>query len=153
MKTQLLTVVVAAGVILAFTNGCSKSEEPAPITTTPESAPAAELKKAADTAKDQVKDAAASVSQAADKTATNLNAAATEAGAEVNTLFAQAKNFVTEKKYTEALNTLKQLSSLKLTPEQQKLLDDLKQQVQAALASSGVKDAASKLGNALGGNK
>jgi predicted Zn-dependent protease len=167
MRTSFFTIVIAAGLVLAVSSGCSKQEEEetTPVTTSESTAPStsqadaelkqagAELKQAADDATQQAKDVAGSVSQTATQAAADLKPATNEATEQANNLFAQAKSFMAEKKYSEALNSLKQLSNLKLTPEQQKMLDDLKQQVQAALAKAGATEAASKLGDVLGGKK
>ena len=48
---------------------------------------------------------------------------------------------------------LSQLTNLKLTAEQQKLVDDLKAQIQSALAKATAADPAAALGGALGGKK
>ena len=68
-------------------------------------------------------------------------------------LIDKAKGLVTTEKYQDALKVVQQLSSLKLTAEQQKLVDGLKAQIQTALAKVTATDAASALGNVLGGKK
>ena len=60
---------------------------------------------------------------------------------------------VTNEKYKDALTVVQQLSNMKLTDEQQKLVEGLKTQVQTALAKATVSGAASALGNILGGKK
>jgi hypothetical protein len=71
----------------------------------------------------------------------------------VEGLIYNAKGLVTNQKYQDALNVVQQLSSLKLTPEQQTVVDGLKTQIQTALAKAAGADAASALGNVLGGKK
>ena len=71
----------------------------------------------------------------------------------VQSLIDKAKSLVADQKYSDALNTLSQLTNVKLTPEQQSLVDSLKSQIQAALAKTGASDAASALGGVLGGKK
>jgi hypothetical protein len=71
----------------------------------------------------------------------------------VEGLINNAKGLVTNQKYQDALNVVQQLSSLKLTPEQQAVVDGLKTQIQTALAKAAGADAASALGNVLGGKK
>jgi len=51
-------------------------------------------------------------------------------------LIDKATRLVADSKYDEAMNSLKQLSELKLTAEQQKLVEDLRSQVQKALAKT-----------------
>ena len=64
------------------------------------------------------------------------NAAVAEATNKANELIAQAKTLISQSKFTDALNTLQQLSSLKLTPEQEQTVAGLKDQIQKALAAT-----------------
>jgi len=65
----------------------------------------------------------------------------------------QVKTLIAEKKYDEALGLFKKLGEIKLTPEQQKLVDDLKAQVQKLVAAQATKaltdEAAKAAGNLL----
>jgi hypothetical protein len=98
---------------------------------------------------DLVNAAAAPVTQATTQPAAQAQPSQTM----VQTLIDRAKSLVGDQKYSDALNTLSQLSNVKLTPEQQALVDSLKSQIQTALAKAGASDAASALGGVLGGKK
>jgi len=64
-------------------------------------------------------------------------------------LIDQASKLVAETKYADAANVLKQLASYKLTPDQQKTVDNLTVKIKTAL----VGDAAKSVGNLLDGKK
>lgn len=97
--------------------------------------------------------AAGDLSDAAAKAAGQVKAAAEQASGKAQDLINQAKSLVDAKKYTDASNILQQLASLKLTPEQQKLVDDLKATIQQSLANQGTSKATEAVGGILGGKK
>jgi hypothetical protein len=143
MKIKLLITEIILCAAVAAVSGCSK-EQPAADSQAQKASEgmASEAAKAADAAQSaakQVTDQATAQVKAADQQAQGL--------------IDRAKALVTDQKYQEALSTLKQLASVKLTPEQQKLVDDLKAQIQSAMAKATAPDAASALGGALGGKK
>ena len=159
MKAVRSTIPVVLSVMIALMAGCSKQEEAPPaqpakdaVSSAKDTATSAVAKaeKAASDAAAQVKETANNAVAEAQKAASNTVAAATP---DANGLIDKVKSLVAEKKYTEALDELKKLGDLKLTPEQQKMVDDIKAQIQQAMggASATVDDAAKKAGDALGG--
>lgn len=135
---------------LAILAGCSKEEAPPPPAT-PE-APKATQSLPADAAKavDTVKDTA---KQAADQATAQVPAVQKQAQDQAQGLIDRAKSLVADQKYQDALTSLGQLSNLKLTDDQQKIVADLKAKIQAALAKVTGTDPAAALGGALGGKK
>ncbi len=81
------------------------------------------------------------------------NQVASAATNQVQALLDKARLLTSNQKYQEALNTVSQLYATKLTPEQKQKADDLKNQIQTALAQKASSEAGSVLGNMLGGKK
>lgn len=93
---------------------------------------AADAAKAASEAAKAVGDKARSAVDAAKEAVPKLTGAA---NAEVEKLLAQAKSYLVDKKYPEALDALKSLGNFQLSPEQAGLVESLKAQVQKFLAN------------------
>jgi hypothetical protein len=74
-------------------------------------------------------------------------------GADIEKGIANLKAVVAQKDYTQGLNLVKQLADYQLTPEQQKVVDGLKAELQKALGTKGADEAKKALGNVLGGDK
>ena len=62
----------------------------------------------------------------------------------------KVKSLLADKKYTEALTALKELSAMKLTPDQQTMVDGLKAQVEKAMQAEATSDATKSVGGMLG---
>jgi len=118
---------------------------------------ASELQKAATTAAGEVQKAAETVKTTTEKAVADatkqVESATASATAKAQAVIDQAKALVSDKKYQEAMSALQGLAGMALTPEQQKLVDDLKATIQTALTGQATKQGTSALGNLLGGEK
>ena len=145
MNLKLILTGIAACAVLGMTFGCKK-QEPAPVPEAPKAAEGVSSKAA-----EAVEAVKTTTKEVTEKAATQVNVAQDQAQAIID----RAKTFVADKRYQDALSGLSQLGTTKLTPEQQQRVDDLKAQIQAALAKAAVSgsNAASALGGVLGGKK
>ena len=166
MKTIIVRSITWSCSLAAISSllvGCNKqnpTSTPSADETQKAAAPAADtMKKAAESteatasATDAVKQAAESAKATTETVVTDTTQQA-EATAAATTSQAQewidkAKSLIAESKYSEASSVLQQLAALKLTDEQQKLVDTLKEQIQKALAAKATGEGASTVGNLL----
>jgi len=151
MKFKLHLVGITSCAVLALVSGCKKEETaPAPLAPTASEATTSQGVKTVDAVKPSVTQA---IEQATTQVTAQSNTLVNTGEQKAQSLIDQAKTYLADQKYQEALGSLSQLASIKLTPEQQKLVADLKAQIQSALAKATAKDPASALGDTLGGKK
>ncbi len=141
MKTfQIATFTLSASAMILFT-GCDRAEEQtptppsapcrsarrrdnpeSPTPTTPATPDTSEIKETVDATVDAAKETA--------KEVTN------EVQAQAQKTDEEAKTLVTESNWEKALEKVTSLGNMKLTPEQQKIVDDLKATIQKAIAGT-----------------
>ena len=147
MKIHLIVPGIILCAALAAVGGCGKQESP----------PAAETQKATEGASSEatktVDTATTAAKQVPDQATVQATPQINAGEQQAQGLIDRAKAYIAEKKYQDALGSLNQLANSKLTADQQKLVDDLKAQIQSALAKATASDPASSLGGALGGQK
>lgn len=130
MKPQMLSLPLIVALTIGIA-GCSK-ESDKPI--------AEQAKDSANSAADSVKKFAADAKDTGQKLAQDgakqVEKVADAANAKAQEMIDRAKKLFDQSKYQEALTSLQGLANIQLTPEQQKLVDDLKARIQKALASA-----------------
>jgi len=141
MKSARITTLLALASAFALIIGCGQKEQTAPE-------PAATEKAAEATPAEMPKTAEAPAPAVA--AAPEVAPAAAATTTEADGLIDKVKGLIAEKKYTDATNVLKELTALKLTPDQQKIVDDLKAQIETALQAQATSEATKSAGGLLG---
>jgi hypothetical protein len=146
MKNIVLIFGLAAGVLFGLFAGCGKSASESGASTglTNQEAGTAPSAPATSQAAEKMQAPAMETKTAAEENVTAPQPAAA-AQAQAQSLIDKAQGLVSEKKYSDALNTIKQLSSFKLTADQQKEVDNLKAKIQELMANSSVSNAVGNL--------
>jgi hypothetical protein len=142
MKSAKITTLLALASAFSLIIGCGQKEQTAPE-------PPANVEKAAEAAPAEMPKAAEAPAPAV-AAAPEVAPAAAAATTEAQGLIDKVKSLIAEKKYTEAMNVLKELTALKLTPDQQKIVDDLKAQIKNALQAQATSEATKSVGGLLG---
>ena len=158
MKTNLFscTMMIVAGVAFA---ACSKQDSTESGAATADSAEAsleaanAEAEKQSTQVTAETESATAEIKAQTEAATSQAITAATTATAtttaQAQSVIEKAQAYVAEKKYTEALDTLSQIANVKLTSEQQDLVNKLKAQIQTAMASQGANEGLKAVGGIL----
>jgi hypothetical protein len=161
MKMNKITLAAIIASAAWFAGGCSKQEETAPqssteVQRTVESAPTTAdrsvnaVRDAGKTTADVVKSVEQEASQtkaAVEKTVTDT---AAQTADQVQNLIDSAKKLIAENKGAEALELLGKLSNVKLSSDQQQLVNSLKQQVEQALSKQATGEAQKAAEDAVG---
>ncbi len=136
MKTiaKILTVGIAATALLALA-GCS-DDHSASVPTEKQIQPTS------GNAANAPVPAADALKQAAGQAQTAASKLASEVDAKAQGMIETAKKLVADSNWTQAMDILQQLKNLKLTPEQQSIIDSLTKQVQTHVMKAATDKAA-----------
>jgi len=150
MKTTHIVTAFALSGVLALASGCGKSDDGTSMGGTSDKSTMQQMSNAAVKAADTVQSTAAAAKETVTKDANAVAKATTDAAAKANDavqgIIDQAKTLVGQKSYQPALDTLGKLTSYKLTDDQQKVVDDLKAQIQKLMTADAGKAVNSLLG-------
>jgi L-lactate utilization protein LutB len=158
MKSKYAVIALTIAAAFWLTTGCGKKEEAAPVAQDAQKAvqqAAGEAQKAAEqqapAVQQAAQQAAATAQQAAASAQQTAAAATTQAGTEAQSLIDKAKGLMADKKWVDALGTLKDAAGKQPTAEQKGLLDQLIAEVQKAMAGDAGTKLKSEATKALGG--
>jgi len=157
MKTKHLLSILTTTALMAGLIGCEKQQSPVPPATGGTNKTAGTvgdtLKDAANTAATEVKKVAGEVKTTAEKTVTDatkqVESLTSSASSKAQEYIDKTKAFVNEKKYQDALVSLQDLGNLSLSPEQQKVVDNLKKAIHNALSTNATTSAATNGATAI----
>ncbi|MBI5385663.1 MAG: hypothetical protein HZA90_13375 [Verrucomicrobia bacterium] len=131
MRKNFGSLAVALLGVAALATACNKSEPPPAPATHIEN-----FEKAADAAKAAAERAKQAAQKQAEAAQVAAQKAANEATAQAQTLIDNAKKLVADGKWQEVLATLVQLKDLKLTPEQEVSLLEMKENLEKLVRDS-----------------
>jgi hypothetical protein len=151
MNTRHLFLITCLGSAVALATGCGKKEEPAPASLEKKAGSA--LSQEAQKVTDAAKDVAAQAKAQAEAAKAAAEKAAAEVQAKAQSLIDSAKKSLSEGKLDQVQSALSQLKDLKLTPEQQQSLAELKQKLEAMLKDVMSKNPGATLPGGLVPNK
>jgi glycerol-3-phosphate O-acyltransferase len=142
MKSAKITTLLALASAFSLIIGCGQKEQ-----TVPE--PPAKVEKAAEAVPVEMPKAAEAPAPAVAATP-EVTPAATATIDQAQSQIDKVKSLLADKKYAEALTALKELAAMKLTPDQQMMVDGLKAQVEKAMQAEATSDATKSVGGMLG---
>lgn len=134
MKTSLLSLSMVIAVV--GLTGCGETPADKSTGAAAPAAPSASAPAAAQTATDAAQKVTSAAQETAQKASSAVADAASAASAKVKEALAQAQTLLGQGKFQEAQDSLKSLADLKLSADQQKLVDDLKAKIQQAMTAA-----------------
>jgi hypothetical protein len=143
MKRAKITTLLALAGAFSLIIGCGQKEQTAPE-------PPAKVEKAAEAVPAEMPKTAEAPAPAVVAATPEVTPTATANIDEAQSQIDKVKSLLADKKYAEALTVLKELSAMKLTPDQQTMVDGLKAQVEKGMQAEATSDATKSVGGMLG---
>jgi hypothetical protein len=145
------TLFAAVGCALVLASGCSKKDESPPPTPASKESVGVTATNVAGKAAAPVAAQTEAAKQAVQAAATNIQAQAAGATNRVQGIIEQARKLLAENKPSDALALLNGLTGQQLSPDQQSLVQSLKDQIQKAVEGAAKAKATSEATKAVGG--